>query len=63
LQSRAEPGIQRVALNLPLPAGLPEKYIAGNFRELVAQASGQRVVVLVVKYDADISRGQQHPHR
>ncbi len=65
LQSRAELDeairellrMQRVALNLPLPAGLPEDYIAGNFRELIAQAhqaSGQRVVVLVDEYDKPI---------
>ncbi|MFM2252443.1 MAG: hypothetical protein RJB68_780, partial [Pseudomonadota bacterium] len=58
LQSRAELDeairemlrMQRVAMNLPLPVGLPEDYIAGNFRELIAQAhqaTGQRVVVLV----------------
>jgi hypothetical protein len=65
LQSRAELDeairemlrLQRVALSLPLPAGLPEDYIAGNFRELIAQAhqaSGQRVVVLVDEYDKPI---------
>jgi hypothetical protein len=65
LQSRAELDeairemlrLQRVALSLPLPAGLPEDYIVGNFRELIAQAhqaSGQRVVVLVDEYDKPI---------
>jgi hypothetical protein len=49
--------MQRVAMNLPLPVGLPEDYIAGNFRELIAQAhqaTGQRVVVLVDEYDKPI---------
>jgi hypothetical protein len=65
LQSRAELDeairemlrMQRVAMNLPLPVGLPEDYIAGNFRELIAQAhqaTGQRVVVLVDEYDKPI---------
>ncbi len=65
LQSRAELDeairemlrMQRVVLNLPLQADLPENSIAGNFRELIAQAhktSGQRVVVLVDDCDKPI---------
>ena len=47
----------RVALNLPIPEGLPEGYIAGNFRELLAAAharTGQPAVVLVDEYDKPI---------
>ena len=46
--------VNRVALGLPLPAGLPEEDLAGNFADLIRQAHqsrGERAVVLVDEYD------------
>ena len=46
--------VNRVALGLPLPAGLPEDDLAGNFADLIRQAHqsrGERAVVLVDEYD------------
>ena len=46
--------VNRVALDLPLPAGLPEEDLAGNFADLIRQAHqsrGERAVVLVDEYD------------
>ena len=49
--------VNRVALGLPLPAGLPEEDLAGNFADLIRQAHqsrGERAVVLVDEYDKPI---------
>ncbi len=46
--------INRVALGLALPPGLPEEDLAGNFADLIRQAHisrGERVAVLVDEYD------------
>ncbi|MCK6404365.1 MAG: ATP-binding protein [Sphaerotilus natans subsp. sulfidivorans] len=46
--------VNRVALDLPLPAELPEEDLAGNFADLIRQAHqsrGERAVVLVDEYD------------
>ena len=47
----------RVVLAAPLPVGLPEGDLAGNFSDLIAQAhqkAGQRAVVLIDEYDKPI---------
>ncbi len=65
LQSRAELDqrikdilrLNREALSLHLPPGLPESDIAGNLGDLIRQAhlsTGQRAVVLVDEYDKPI---------
>jgi hypothetical protein len=49
--------VNRVALDLPLPAELPEEDLAGNFADLIRQAHqsrGERAVVLVDEYDKPI---------
>ena len=49
--------VKRVDLNLPLPPGLPDTDIAGNFADLIRQAHqkhGQRAVVLIDEYDKPI---------
>ena len=49
--------VNRVALNCPLPPGLPDTDIAGNFADLILQAHrkhGQRAVVLIDEYDKPI---------
>ena len=65
LQSRAELDqrireilrLNREALGLQLPPGLPESDLAGNFSDLIRQANrstGQRAVVLIDEYDKPI---------
>ena len=49
--------LNREALGLQLPPGLPERDIAGNFGDLIRQAhrnTGQRAVVLIDEYDKPI---------
>jgi len=49
--------VNRQLLGLPLPAGLSETNLPGNFADLIAQAhqhSGQRAVVLIDEYDKPI---------
>lgn len=49
--------LNREALGLHLPSGLPESDIAGNFGDLIRQAhqsTGQRAVVLIDEYDKPI---------
>ncbi|MEI8171520.1 MAG: ATP-binding protein [Rhodoferax sp.] len=49
--------LNREALGLQLPPGLPERDIAGNFSDLIRQAhrkTGQRAVVLIDEYDKPI---------
>ncbi|WP_310461421.1 ATP-binding protein [Sphaerotilus sp.] len=49
--------VNRVALGLPLPEGLPEDDLAGNFADLIRQAHlsrGEPVVVLIDEYDKPI---------
>ncbi len=49
--------VNREALGLHLPAGLPEGDIAGNFSDLIRQAhgsTGARAVVLIDEYDKPI---------
>jgi hypothetical protein len=71
LQTRAELNenirellrVNRQTLGLPLPAGLPESNLSGNFADLIAQAhqsSGQRAVVLVDEYDKPILDNIEH---
>jgi hypothetical protein len=65
LQSRAELDqriseilrLNREALGLKLPLGLPESDLAGNFSDLIRKANrstGQRAVVLIDEYDKPI---------
>ena len=49
--------VNRVDLNLPLPQGLPDTDIAGNFADLIRQAHqiyARRAVVLIDEYDKPI---------
>lgn len=49
--------LNREALGLQLPPGLPESDLAGNFSDLIRQANrstGQRAVVLIDEYDKPI---------
>lgn len=55
--------VNRGALNCPLPQGLPQDDIAGNFSDLIRQAhqtSGQRAVVLIDEYDKPILNNIDH---
>ena len=49
--------VNREALGLPLPAGLPDDDLPGNFADLIRQAHrsrGERAVVLIDEYDKPI---------
>ena len=55
--------LNREALGLQLPTGLPEGDIAGNFGDLIRQAhrsTGQRAVVLIDEYDKPILDNISH---